>query len=69
MSLESEVKKMNEEIKRMESYLIETGIATEEEVILVTNIKGYNVETMEDILDVRTGYKHFDQLDDFKEGW
>ena len=58
---------MNEEIEKMESYLIETGIATEDEVILVTNIKGYNVEAMEDILDVRTGYKHFDQLDDFKD--
>ena len=58
---------MNEEIKKMESYLIETGIATEDEVILVTNINGYNVKTMEDILDVRTGYKHFDQLDDFED--
>lgn len=58
---------MNEEIKKMQSYLIETGIATENEVILVTNIKGYNVEALEDILDVRTGYKHFDQLDDFKD--
>lgn len=58
---------MNEEIEKMENYLIETGIATENEVILVTNIKGYNVEALEDILDVRTGYKHFDQLDDFKD--
>ena len=58
---------MNEEIKKMESYLIETGIATEDEVILVTNINGYNVKTMEDILDVRTGYKHFGQLDDVEE--
>lgn len=58
---------MNEEIEKMENYLIETGIATENEVILVTNIKGYNVEAMEDILDVRTGYKHFDQLEDFED--
>ena len=58
---------MNEEIEKMENYLIETGIATEEEVILVTNIKGYNVEALEDILDVRTGYKHFDQLEDFED--
>lgn len=59
---------MNEEIEKMENYLIETGIATEDEVILVTNINGWNVEALEDILDVRTGYKHFDQLEDF-EGW
>lgn len=59
---------MNEEIKKMESYLIETGIATEDEVILVTYINGWNVKTLEDILDVRTGYKHFDQLDDF-DNW
>jgi hypothetical protein len=42
--------------------LVEYEIATEDEINLVCNIIGYNIETMEDILYVRTGYRSFDQL-------
>ena len=42
--------------------LVEYGIATEDEINLVCSINGYNIETMEDILYVRTGYRNFDQL-------
>lgn len=47
--------------REMHDILVEYGIATEEEVELVTNINGYNRETMEDILYARTGYRTFDQ--------
>lgn len=43
-------------------YLIEMGIATEEEINLVTKINGYTGETLNDILYVRTGYRSFEQI-------
>lgn len=38
------------------------GVATDNEIDLVTDINGYNEETMEDILYVRTGYRTFEQF-------
>lgn len=47
------------------NILIGVGIATEDEIILVAKINGYNEETVNDILYVRTGYRDLDQfLDD-----
>ena len=37
--------------------LIEAGVATEGELALVTNINGYSLETIEDVLYARTGYR------------
>lgn len=54
-------------INEMWDYLTENGIATEEELQLVTDINGYNEETMLDVLYARTGYRNFEQLDDFDD--
>ena len=43
-------------------YLIENGIATEDEIILVTKKTGYSQETLNNILYVRTGYRSFEQI-------
>ena len=45
-------------------YLLEAGICTEDELQLVTNIiiRGYNEETMDDILFAKTGYRSLEQL-------
>lgn len=43
------------------TFLTEYEIATQEELQLVTAINGTNVETMEDVLYVRTGYRSFAQ--------
>lgn len=43
--------------------LVEYGIATEDELRLVVAINGTSVETLEDVLYVRTGLRSFDQLD------
>ena len=43
--------------------LVEAGIATDEELQLVTNINGYTLEQMENVLYARTGYHSFDQLE------
>lgn len=43
------------------------GIATSEEISLVTAINGYNEEAMQDILYVRTGYRSFEQFEEEAE--
>ena len=50
-------------INEMWDYLMETEIATENELQLVTSIDGFNEETMEAILYAKTGYRFFDQLE------
>ena len=39
------------------------GIATYDELCLVTDIVGYTEEAMLDILYVRTGYRNFEQME------
>ena len=51
-------------LEGMCDYLTEAGIATEEELRLITAINGYNEETFCDVLFVRTGYRSFDQIDE-----
>ena len=41
--------------------IIELGIATEAEVILVTDINGYTKRAMNEIVNARTGYKTIEQ--------
>ena len=48
----------------MWTRLVDDGIATEEEIQLVTDINGYSVETMLAILYARTGYRNFEQMED-----
>ena len=43
-------------------FLVEYGIATEEEILLVSKINGYNEETLNDILYVRTGNRSVEQF-------
>ena len=45
-------------------YLLEREIATESELILVTNINGYNVETLESVIYAKTGYRSVEQIED-----
>ena len=42
--------------------IIEYGIATEEELSLVTAIDGYNEDTLNNVIYVRTGYNDIEQL-------
>ena len=41
--------------------IIEAGIATEEELRLVTSINGFSEQTLNDVLYVRTGYRSWEQ--------
>ena len=45
-------------------YIMEIGIATEEELRLVTSIDGYNEESLNSVIYVRTGYRSMEQLEE-----
>jgi len=45
-------------------YIIDNGIASEEALILITNINGYSVDTLNDVLYATTGYRSIEQIDD-----
>ena len=42
-------------------YLIESGLASEETLQVVTNINGYSLDTLESVLYATAGYHSFDQ--------
>ena len=48
-------------------YLVDQGIATEQELILVTCINGYNMESLNDIIYARTAYRTAEQLQEEDE--
>ncbi len=54
---------MIEEINEMWDWLVNMGIATDEELRLITNINGYSVETLNDVLFARTGYRDREQFE------
>lgn len=43
--------------------LIDDGIATEDELRLVTDIVGFTEKAMLDVLYSRTGYRNFEQME------
>lgn len=45
-----------------QDFIIENNIATEKEVNLVTDINGWNEETMTDIVFARTGLRSYEQF-------
>ena len=45
-----------------DTIVYEYGIATEEELALVTAIDGYNEDTLNNVIYVRTGYNDIYQL-------
>lgn len=58
------MEKMQEKISKKWDWLLDMGIATEKELQLVTDINGYSVETLNDVLYARTGYRDQEQLED-----
>jgi hypothetical protein len=45
-------------------YIVESNIATEEELCLVTSINGMNEESLNSVLYARTGYRSIEQMQD-----
>ena len=58
-----------ENITRLDLWdaIVEHGIATEEEIELVTAINGFNDNALNDIIYVRTGYKNIEDFLEDKE--
>ena len=48
-------------------YLVDKGIATEQELILVTYINGYNIEALNDVIYARTAFHDVEQLQEKDE--
>lgn len=48
-------------------YLLENNIASEQTLETVTNINGYTIETLNDILYSATGYRDIEQLESEQE--
>ena len=55
---------MNKTIDEVWELLIEYGVATQEELELITCINGYNMDTMNSVIYARTGYQNIEQLQD-----
>jgi len=53
-----------DDLNELWDYLIECGIATTDEIYLVTSINGTNLDTLESILYSRTGYRSLEQIKD-----
>ena len=58
---------MNKDTEELYDYLVEFDIATEEEIGLVCSINGTNLESLDSILYVRTGYRSLEQLGEMEE--
>lgn len=52
------------ELEYLVNTMVELGICNDDEVRLVSAINGYSIESMLDILYVRTGFRSLDQLFD-----
>lgn len=53
----------NEKIAALWWWLIDTRIATLEELKLITDINGLTIETLNDVLFYRTGYRDREQME------
>ena len=53
---------MEYDVSNLWDEIIELGIANEGELQLVTDINGYSVETLNDIIYARTGYNDIYQV-------
>lgn len=59
---------MDKTINEVWDLLIEYGVATQEELELVTCINGYNMDALNDVIYARTGYRNIDQvIEDMKQ--
>lgn len=54
---------MNRNVEHVWEMLVDMEIATDEELQLVTSINGYNIDTLNDVIYVRTGYHNIEQLE------
>ena len=55
---------MDKKVDEVWDLLIEYGVATQEELELITCINGYNIDTLNDVIYARTDYRNIEQIQD-----
>lgn len=55
---------MTKEINMMWDEMVEIGIATDEELGLAVALCGMNMQTLEKVLYIRTGYRSLEQMNE-----
>lgn len=58
---------MEKNVNELWDYLVDYMIATDDEIKLVCDINGYNLETLEDVLYSRTGYRTLEQVIEYEK--
>lgn len=53
---------MEQKMFELWDTMVELGIATDEEIGLATALMGRNIETLESVLFIRTGYHNLSQF-------
>jgi len=51
-----------EKVNELYNKLIDEGLFTEEELQLITDINGYSIETLNDCIYARYGYRSYEQM-------
>lgn len=51
-----------DDVTKVFNELIDSGYFTEDELILITNINGYNMDTLNDCIYCRYGYRDYESL-------
>lgn len=55
-----------EKVNELYDLLVDEGYFTVEELQLLTNINGYSIETLNDAIYARYGYRDFEQMRDYE---
>lgn len=55
---------MDEKMEMLWDTMVELGIATDEEIGLATALCGVNIQTLESVLYIRTGYRSLEQMEE-----
>lgn len=53
-----------EKVNNLWDKILEYGIATEETLEVITNINGYSIETLNDVIYCKTGYRTIEQYEE-----
>ena len=56
------MKQYEDEVIYVWDKLVDMGLFTDRELELITNINGYNIETLNDAIYARYGYRSLDQM-------
>ena len=59
---------MSRDLNMIWEFITDEGIATDEELQLITSINGYNIEALNDVIYIRSGYRSMEQFEESERG-